>query len=142
MYFAMIFIDNGRNFFYSYHKIIIMPGSSFLGSDESPLTPPTGDEKTLALLSHIITFVFPILGPLVIYLIKKDESEFVAYHAKESLNFQITIFIICLLLFITIVGLLLIWAAGIVFAILIIVATIRASEGKLYKYPFCIRLIK
>jgi uncharacterized protein len=113
-----------------------------LGSDESPVIPPTSDEKTMALLAHVLTFVFPILAPLVIYLIKKDESSFVAYHAKESLNFQITLFIICILLFITIIGILLLWIVGIIGAILVIVATIRASEGKLYKYPFAIRLIK
>jgi uncharacterized Tic20 family protein len=113
-----------------------------LGSDESPVIPPTSDEKTMALLAHVLTFVFPILAPLVIYLIKKDESSFVAYHAKESLNFQITLFVICILLFITIIGILLLWIVGIIGAILVIVATIRASEGKLYKYPFAIRLIK
>ena len=114
----------------------------YLGTEQSPVIPPTSDEKTLALLSHVLTFIFPVLAPLIIYLIKKDESSFVAYHAKESLNFQITIFIISFALVITVIGILLLWAVGIIYVILIIVATIRASEGKLYKYPFCIRLIK
>jgi len=113
-----------------------------LGTDESPVVPPTSDEKTLALLSHILTFFFPILAPLIIYLVKKDESSFIAYHAKESLNFQITMFIICFALIITVIGILLLWLVGIVYLVLIIVATIRASEGKLYKYPFALRLIK
>ncbi|MGN6213682.1 DUF4870 domain-containing protein [Parafilimonas sp.] len=113
-----------------------------LGTDELPVIPPTSDEKTMALLAHILTFVFPILGPLIIYLIKKNESSFVAYHAKESLNFQITLFIICFILFITVIGILLLWIVGLIGAVLVIVATIRASEGKLYRYPFCIRLIK
>ena len=113
-----------------------------LGTDESPVVPPTSDEKTLALLSHVLTFIFPVLAPLVIYLIKKDESSFVAYHAKESLNFQITLFIICVILFITIIGILFVWLVALLGYILVIVATIRASEGKLYKYPFALRLIK
>lgn len=113
-----------------------------LGTDELPVIPPTSDEKTMALLSHVLTFVFPILGPLVIYLVKKNESSFVTYHAKESLNFQITLFIICVLLFISVIGILLLWIVGLIGTVLVIVATIRASEGKLYKYPFCIRLIK
>lgn len=113
-----------------------------LGTDESPVIPPTSDEKTLALLAHILTFVFPLLAPLIIYLIKKDESSFVAYHAKESLNFQITLFIVCIILFITIIGILLLWVVGIIGVVLVIVATIRAAEGKLYRYPLCIRLIK
>ena len=116
-----------------------------LGTDESPVIPPTSDEKTMALLSHVLTFVFPFLAPLIIYLIKKDESSFVAYHAKESLNFQITLFILgvifCMLI-VVIIGIVLLWIEGIAATVLIIVATIRASEGKLYKYPFCIRLIK
>ncbi|MFT4155320.1 DUF4870 domain-containing protein [Parafilimonas sp.] len=113
-----------------------------LGTDETPVIPPTSDEKTMALLSHVLTFVFPLLAPLVIYLVKKDESEFIKYHARESLNFQITLIIICFVLIITIVGILLLWIVGIIDVVLVIVATLRASEGKLYKYPFSIRLIK
>jgi|SRR4051794_17144717 uncharacterized Tic20 family protein len=113
-----------------------------LGTDESPVIPPTSDEKTMALLAHVLTFIFPILAPLIIYLVKKDESSFIAYHAKESLNFQISLAIICIALAITIIGLLLIWFVVILGYILVIIATIRASEGKLYRYPFCIRLIK
>jgi uncharacterized Tic20 family protein len=116
--------------------------SELLGTEDTPSIPPTSDEKTMALLAHMLTFVFPILAPLVIYLVKKDESAFVAYHAKESLNFQITLFIICILLFISVIGILLLWPVGILGVVLVIVATIRASEGKLYKYPFCFRLIK
>jgi uncharacterized Tic20 family protein len=119
-----------------------MADNSFLGTEEAPLVPPTSDEKTMALLAHILTFIFPILAPLVIYLVKKDESEFVASHAKESLNFQITMFIVCVILIISVIGLLLLWVVGIIVAVLVIVATIRASEGKLYKYPVNIRFIK
>ena len=76
------------------------------------------------------------------YLIKKDESKFVGDHAKESLNFQITVAIICIALAITIIGILLIWIVGILSVVLVIVAAVKANEGKAYKYPFCIRLIK
>ncbi len=55
----------------------------FLGTDETPVITPNSDEKTLALLSHVLTFVFPIFAPLIIYLVKKDESPFIAYHAKR-----------------------------------------------------------
>lgn len=113
-----------------------------LGTDETPVVPPTSDEKTLALLAHVLTFIFPLLAPLIIYLIKKDDSTFVASHARESLNFQITLIIVCFVLFITIVGIFLLWIVGIIWTILVIVATVRASEGKLYKYPLSIRLIK
>ena len=119
-----------------------MADNSYLGTDEAPVIPPTSDEKTMALLAHVLTFVFPILAPLVIYLVKKDESSFVAYHAKESLNFQITLLVICFVLIITVVGILLLWLVGIAALVLVIVATVRAAEGRLYKYPFSIRLIK
>ena len=82
------------------------------------------------------------MAPLIIYLVKKDDSQFVAYHAKESLNFQITLFVIVIILVITIIGILLLWVVGLLSLVLVIVATIRASEGKLYRYPISIRLVK
>jgi uncharacterized protein len=115
---------------------------SFLGQDELPAVPPTSDEKTLALIAHVITFVSSFIAPLIIYFVKKDESSFVAAHAKESLNFQLTMFILIVILFISIIGILLVWLVGIYALVMVIVATIRASEGKLYKYPFSIKFIK
>ena len=120
-----------------------MANNSFLGTDMLPDYTPTSDEKTLALLSHILTFVAPVLAPLIIYIIKKDESAFVAYHAKESLNFQITLILVIIGLIITVIGIITLgWLVGIFSVVLVIVATIRASEGKLYKYPFSIKFIK
>ena len=119
-----------------------MANSQLLGTETEPGYVPTSDEKTMAILSHVLCFVAGFLAPLIIYLVKKDESAYVAAHAKESLNFQITIWIIIVILFITLIGWLLLWLPGIVATILIIVATIKASEGKLYRYPFSIRLVK
>jgi uncharacterized protein len=119
-----------------------MEDRDYLGTDTSPIIPPTSDERTMAILSHVLTFLAPILAPLIIYLVKKNDSAFVEAHAKESLNFQITVVIICILLLVTIIGILFIWLVAIVALILVIVASIRASEGKLYRYPFTIRLIK
>src|SRR3954447_13119498 len=116
--------------------------SSLLGRDELPPVAPTSDEKTLALISHIVTVVSQFIAPLIIYLVKKDESSFVAAHAKESLNFQLTVLIAIIVLVLTIVGILLLWLIGIYVFVLVIIATIRASEGKLYRYPFTIRFIK
>ena len=119
-----------------------MEQNSYLGVDSTPDYLPTSDEKTLAILSHILTLVAPILAPLIIYFIKKDESKYVAYHAKESLNFQITVMIAVFVLLITIIGILLLWIVGIAALVLVVIATIKASENKLYRYPFSIRLIK
>jgi len=119
-----------------------MDTNDLLGTETTPGYTPSQDEKTMAILSHILTVVVGFLAPLIIYLIKKDESAFVAEHSKESLNFQISLFIIYILLFITIIGILLIWVLMIVNLVVVIVATIRASEGKLYKYPLNFRFIK
>lgn len=112
--------------------------------EEYPLTTPTSDERTLGILSHILAIVpgIGILGPLVIWLIKKDESQFVSANAKESLNFQITVFLVAVILILTIIGAFLLWALGILNAILVIIATIKASENKIYRYPINWRLIK
>jgi uncharacterized Tic20 family protein len=119
-----------------------MEEKSYPGTEEKPVILPTSDEKTMAILSHVLTLAVGFLAPLVIYLIKKDESSFVNYHAKESLNFQITIFIVIVVLFITVIGILLAWIVGILALVFVIMATIKASEGKLYKYPFSLRLIR
>ena len=119
-----------------------MEQNSYLGTDSEPVVAPSNDDKTMATLSHVLTLVAGFIAPLIIYLIKKDQSAFVAHHARESLNFQITIFIIVVALFITIVGILLVWVVAIISLVFVIMATIKASEGKLYKYPFTLRFIK
>lgn len=116
--------------------------NTYLGKEEVPLFAPTSDEKTIALLSHVLTLAFGFIAPLVIYLLKKDESPFVAAHAKESLNFQITLLIAIIVLFVTVIGIVLLWIVGILAMILVIVATVKASEGKFYQYPATIRFIK
>jgi hypothetical protein len=119
-----------------------LSSDSFLGSELPPQYTPTSDERTLAILCHVLTLFFWLFPPLIIYLIKKNESPYVADHAKESLNFQITMSIVGIILILTIVGILLLWVLGIVVLILVIVATIKAGENKLYRYPLTFRLIK
>jgi uncharacterized Tic20 family protein len=121
--------------------------NSILGTEEQPLYTPTSEERTLAILSHILTVVPGIgfIAPLVIYLLKNQESAFVGAHSKESLNFQITVFfayLVALILIVILIGVFLLWAIGIINVILVVVATVRASENKLYRYPFNLRLIK
>jgi len=119
--------------------------TNILGQAFEPATPPTSDEKTMALLSHLLVLVASFVAPLVIYLLKKDESSFVANNAKESLNFQITFAIaigVSVLLMMVLIGFLLIFAVSLANLVYVIIATMRASEGKEYQYPFCIRLIK
>lgn len=120
--------------------------NSFYGTADMPPVPPASEEKTMAILAHILSIVpgIGIIAPLVIYLVKKDDSSFVAYHARESLNFQITVillYIISAILMLVLVGILMIWAVGILNIVLVIIATIRASEGRWYRYPLSVRLV-
>ncbi|HTQ28558.1 MAG TPA: DUF4870 domain-containing protein [Puia sp.] len=119
--------------------------SSFLGTEEQPSYMPDSDERTLSVLAHVLTLIGSFIPPLVIYLIKNKESGFVADHARESLNFQITLiilFIVSSILVALLIGIFLIWLLGIADLVLVIVAAVRASESKLYRYPFNIRLIR
>lgn len=120
--------------------------NSFYGTADLPPVPATSEEKTMSILAHILSIVpgIGIIAPLVIYLVKKNESSFVAYHARESLNFQITVilmYIVSAILMIILVGILMMVAVGIVNVVLVIIATIRASEGKWYRYPLSLRLV-
>ena len=118
--------------------------NSILGEEEQPLVTPTSDEKTMAILAHILALVAWFIAPLVIYLAKKD-SPYVTAHAKESLNFQLTMLIgiiISVVLMLVVIGFLLLWLLGIANLVFVIIATIKASENKLYRYPIAIRFIK
>ena len=115
------------------------------------------DEKTWGMLAHLSTLVGlivpfgTILGPLVVWLIKKDTMPFVDDQAKEALNFNITLAIVGVaLLLLTLVtfgfGALLTVPVGILVGIawlvFTIIAAIKANEGERYRYPFTLRLIK
>lgn len=109
------------------------------------------DERTWGMLCHLSAlagFVIPfgnIIGPLIVYSMKKDEYLFVADQGRESLNFQISIMIYLLIAFILLIILL-----GILFIVVIplfsfiftIIASVRANDGEYYRYPFCIHFIK
>lgn len=119
--------------------------NSILGTEEPALVTPSSDEKTMALLSHILTLVASFIAPLVIYLVKKDESQYITAHAKESLNFQITLiiaYIVCGILVVVLIGIVLLFALWIANLVLVIIASIKANEGKFYKYPFSIKFVK
>ncbi len=122
-----------------------MDTQNLMGNESMPAYTPNSDEKTFAILAHILTIVSSFIAPLVIYLLKKDESPYVAEHAKEALNFQITMFVLYLISFILVfilIGILLLWLLSIANLVLVIIATIKASENKMYRYPFNLRLIK
>lgn len=100
----------------------------------SPVAEPTADERTWALIGHALTFVEGgIVGPLIVYLLKRQESEFVAFHALQSLYFG--------LLALAVIGpaTLITCGAGavLVFPYLIfeIIACVEANKGEWYELP-------
>ncbi|MES2848174.1 MAG: DUF4870 domain-containing protein [Bacteroidota bacterium] len=122
-----------------------MENQNFMGQEETPAITPTPDEKTMGILSHILCIVGGFIAPLIIYLIKKDESVYIREQAKESLNFQLTMlicYIVSWILIFVVIGLLLVFVVIICNLVFIIIATIKASEGKLYRYPINFRFIK
>ena len=97
-----------------------------------------------ALLGVFFHFLGHIFGPLIVWLVKRGESPEIDAHGKESLNFQLSMLIydvvagiLCVIL-IGIPILILLWLAN---TVLVIVASLKASEGKFYRYPFTIRFL-
>jgi hypothetical protein len=99
-------------------------------------------------LSSLSGYIIPlgnVLGPLVVWLMKKETMPLVDDQGKESMNFQITVTIaaiVCIPLFLVCVGIFLLIAVGILDLVFTIIAAIQASKGTAYRYPFALRLIK
>lgn len=107
-------------------------------------TEVSADEKNIVVLTHLGGTIFSFIPALIVWLLKKDESPYIADQAREALNFQITVLIaqvISSILIVILIGFVLmgiIWLANI---ILCIIAAIAASKGEYYRYPFALRLI-
>lgn len=123
------------------------------GAPDAPATGElTSDERTMGMLCHLLALcgyvVVPfghILGPLIIWLIRKDQSAFVNDQGKESLNFQITVtiaLIVCIPLCFICIGYFLMLAITIAAIVLVIMAAVAANGGTAYRYPWTLRLIK
>ena len=114
-----------------------------------PVAVPTQEERNWAMAAHVGTFVaawfaMGFLAPLIIMLMKGNESAFVRRHAVESLNFQISLLIYLLVSFVlafVLIGFVLMAAVGIFALVVIILATTKAANGEDYRYPLCIRLV-
>jgi uncharacterized protein len=124
---------------------------------ETPLPPlPAGapavaNVRTWNILCHAsallgVFFHFPghILGPLIVWLAKRDDSPEIDAHGKESLNFQISMLLynaIAVVFCLVLIGFLLLPILWVLNAVFVIVASIQASDGKFYRYPMTIRFI-
>ncbi len=106
---------------------------------------PNKDERLIAALIYIISFFTAFIGPLVIWLIKKDDSSFIDFHGKEYLNFLISYIIygaVSSLLMLVLIGFILAPLVGVLALIFTIIAAIRAYEGVEYKIPTVIHFFK
>jgi len=130
---------------------------------EPPVAPPvssgaTNDERQWALFTHLsalLGFLIPfgnVLGPLIFWQIKKNESSFIDDQGKEALNFQITFSLVMIglvfvgtILLVVLIGFIFYIAAfvaGVAWLVLSILAGIRANNGEYYRYPWTWRLVK
>jgi len=98
-----------------------------------------------ALLGVFLHFPGHLLGPLVVWLAKRDDSPEIDAHGKESLNFQISMLIyngIAVVFCLVLVGFAFLAVLWVLNAVFVIVASIQASDGKFYRYPMTIRFIQ
>lgn len=114
-----------------------------------PVAVPSQEERNWALAAHVGTFVaawfaMGFLAPLIIMLMKGNDSAFVRRHAVESLNFQISLLIYLVISFVlafVLIGFLLMAVVGVFALVVIILATVKAANGEEYRYPLCVRMV-
>ena len=109
------------------------------------------DEKLWGMLCHLLAFagyIVPfgnIIGPLIMWLVKKDQSKYVNKHGKSSLNFEISITIyvlVAIILVFLLIGIPILIGLGIFQLIVVIIASIKAYDGQFFKYPLTIEFLK
>ncbi len=110
------------------------------------------DVRKWAMICHIIALVGLlgngigfVVGPLVVWLIKKEDHPFIDEQGKEAVNFQITMFIalfVSAILTLIVIGIALLILVGILMVVFPIIAAIKANDGEHYRYPLSIRIIK
>lgn len=111
----------------------------------------SNDEKQWGMFAHLaalVGLIIPfgnVIGPLVVWQMKKNEMPFVDDQGKEALNFQITVAIailVCIVLMFVLIGMLLLPLVGLASLIFTIIGGLKANNGEAYRYPFAIRLVK
>jgi len=113
---------------------------------------PDPQARRWAMLCHYAAFFWfmapligNVLGPLIVWQLQKDRDPFVDRHGKEALNFQITyslLMMVCGVLAWIFIGFPLMALVSLTALVLVVIAGIRANAGELWRYPFCIRLVK
>jgi uncharacterized Tic20 family protein len=127
--------------------------------DQPPSPPPpatapatSSDIRTWCVLCHasallglFLHFFGHLLGPLIVWLVKRGDSPEIDAHGKESLNFQISMLIynlIAAVFCLVLIGFVFLAVLWVLNAVFVIIASIQASDGKFYRYPITIRFIQ
>ncbi len=118
----------------------------------------SSDERNRAMLAHLLgmlglvdMFILGLIGTLAVYLTGRNDSEYVADHAREAVNFQLS-----LLIYAVIAGVTLLMTLGVAIIVIVplaiglwvvrlivgIMASVAASKGEYYRYPLCLRLLR
>jgi uncharacterized Tic20 family protein len=120
-------------------------------TDQHLVPAPGRNVRLWAMFCHFAAFfglIFPfgnLLGPLIVWQLKKESDPFIDAQGKEALNFQITVSIaavICFVLMLLLIGFALLTLLGVGALVLTIIAGIKANEGVAYRYPFTWRMVK
>ncbi|HTV47558.1 MAG TPA: DUF4870 domain-containing protein [Phycisphaerae bacterium] len=106
---------------------------------------PSKDDINIAILNWVLTIFFGFIPSLIIWLLYKDKSEWVGNHAKEALNFQITLaiaWVAGIILCVIVIGIFILMAVGILHLIFCIIGAVKASKGESYTVPIALHLLK
>jgi uncharacterized Tic20 family protein len=122
------------------------------GPVANPPTPLDAEQRTMAMLAHLASLsgyigvpFGSLVGPVLVWLIKKDTMPFVDAHGKEAVNFNLSVMIYALVsavLILVLIGIPMIIALAIFHVVVTILAAIKAHNGEPYSYPLAIRFIK
>ncbi|MGB8649456.1 MAG: DUF4870 domain-containing protein [Mycobacteriales bacterium] len=109
--------------------------------------PPPPEDTTMSVLVHLSFFAFGLIGPLIVYLIARDDPSkpMTRYHAAEALNFHLTFAIaavVSLVLVLVLIGILLLAVLFVGGTVLAILAAVAASRREAYRYPLTIRFVR
>ena len=122
-----------------------------MSDEQLPLPTPSREVRQWAMFCHLSALLGiwvpfgSLIGPLILWQMKREMDPFIDDQGKEALNFQISVAIasaICLLLMVVVIGFFLFGLLAIGALVLTIIAGVKANEGQVYRYPFTWRLIK
>lgn len=114
-----------------------------------PETSVSSQSKNWALMTHLSALVMlfgipSVLGPLVMWVLKKEEDPYVDFHGKEAVNFNLSFLLYAVaagILIFVLVGILLLPVVLITWSVFVIIATVKAGADEYYRYPLTIRFV-